>query len=399
MSYQPNGPVPWPLAPDWSAGVRESLGWLTEILAAKITAYTQHRSLRLSPRRTFTFDVIADGQGRRVVDALLFDQGARLWDLPIWPDVQRLGVAVQADDPVIPCRTSGFDFVAGGRALLRRDVNAFEVVTIDAVLGNGLTLQTPLQSTWAPGTRIFPLRLARVVDGSQENGWNDDAGKRSVSFELAEVCDWAAAFPASEYLGMPVLEHRPDLGTDPRASYSRQIEVVDGGTSLPAVFDLVGRSFRSVSHRWLMHGRDEHQTVRSLLYALAGRYSPIWLPSWNSDLKVTASISAAGISLTVQWCGYTIFGRQQPARRDIRIELKGGVVFYRRIVGSVDNGATEVLTIDSALGVDVVPAQIRLVSFMTLCTLASDNVDIDHQTDADGIGVCSLSFMEVADGI
>lgn len=399
MSYVLNGPVPWPVPPDWSSGVRESLAWLTDILRANRTGYTQHRSLRLSPRRNFTFDVVADEQSRRVADALLFDRGVKLWTLPVWPDIQRLASGVSAGATTIPCRTAGFDFVDGGRAMLWRAVNSFEVVTIDAVLSGGLALQAPLQGAWAAGARLYPTRLARAADGAEERAWNDAAGKRSVSFDIAEVCDWPAEFPAGEYQGFPVLEHRPDESSDPTSSYSRQIEVVDEGGGQPSVFDLAGRPFRDASHRWLMDGRAEHTTVRSLLYALAGRLSPIWLPSWSADLKVAGAIAAGSSALTVQWCGYTLFGRQQRNRRDLRIELKNGAVYYRRITASVEAGANETLTLDAPLGVEASPAAVRLVSFMTLSTQASDTIEIDHQTDADGIGVCSLSFLAVTDDL
>ncbi|HDS1834387.1 TPA: hypothetical protein QEM98_000472 [Stenotrophomonas maltophilia] len=399
MSYTSAGPVPWPVPPDWSSGVRETLAWLTDVLRSNRTGYTQHRQLRLSPRRTFTFDVLAEAQARRVADALLFDRGTKLWALPIWHDVQRLLNPVAVGATIIPCRTTGFEFREGGQAMLWRSVNAFEVVTIDAVLGDSLALLQPLGAAWGGGTRLYPLRAARVVDGSQESAWNDVAGKRSVSFEIAEVCDWPAELPASTYLGFPVLEHRPDEGSDPTASYSRQIEVVDEGSGLPSVFDLAGRAFRSASHRWLMDGRDEHGAVRSLLYGLAGRAVPLWVPSWAADIKVAATIAADSTVLVVEWCGYTLFGRQQAGRRDIRIELKDGTVFYRRITGSGEMGEFESLTIASALGTTIAPSRIRLVSFMSLCTQTSDELEIEHQTDADGIGVCDLSFMAVTDDL
>jgi hypothetical protein len=37
------------------------------------------------------------------------------WQLPIWPDVQRLSAPLSAGAVSVPCATAGFDFVAGGR--------------------------------------------------------------------------------------------------------------------------------------------------------------------------------------------------------------------------------------------------------------------------------------------
>src|SRR5690606_14380140 len=99
--------------------------------------------------------------------------------------------------------------------------------------------------------------------------------------------------------------------------------------------------------------RTEQAALRSLLYWLAGRYSALWVPSGMADLKLAADVGASDTTLSVQWCGYTVFGRQQANRRDIRIELVGGTVFYRRITDSAESGDSETLTIDSALGTAV----------------------------------------------
>src|SRR6185437_8450827 len=76
--------VPWTIVPDWSNGVQESLSWSTDVMQANATAVTQHRSLRASPRRSFTFALAADAQNRRAADMLLAGHSG-LWPLPIWP--------------------------------------------------------------------------------------------------------------------------------------------------------------------------------------------------------------------------------------------------------------------------------------------------------------------------
>jgi hypothetical protein len=68
-------------------------------------------------------------------------------------------------------------------------------------------------------------------------------------------------------------------------------------------------------------------------------------------------------------------------------------MIYRRITGSNDPGnGTEVLTLDSALGV-AVPAATTMVCFLHLVRLASDAVEVlwHHQTLAEA----SMRFTEV----
>lgn len=397
MSYAAAQPIPWPVPPDWSAGVRERLQWLTEVLAAR-NGVVQKREMRLAPRREFSFAVVAGGQDRRVVDALLFDRGARRWALPVWHDVQLLAAPLTAGGDTITCATAGFDFRVGGSAMLWRSVNNFELVTIDSIGAASLTLTGTLARSWAPGTRLYPTRTARNIQSSEESAWNDDAGERRVDFVVDEPCDWPAALPATAYRGYPVLEHRSDESADPESSYRREIETVDVGTGRVHHYDFPNVSFRVASHRWLLGTRAEHSALRSLLYGLRGRMAVLWVPSMSADLVLAATLDTGSTALSVQWAGYTLFGAQQSNRRDLRIELFSGAVFYRRINGSAELGATETLTLDSALGVAIAPQQVRLISFMTLSEGASDAIEIDHVTDAAGITRVVCSFQGVKHG-
>jgi hypothetical protein len=96
---------------------------------------------------------------------------------------------------------------------------------------------------------------------------------------------------------------------------------------------------------------------------------------------VVASISAVDTTIDVEWCGYTDNLLGDPNRKDIRIELANGTVLYRRITASSEISATvERLTIDAALGVAVTPADVVLVSFITLMRQESDAAEFSYWT-------------------
>ncbi|MDF5999791.1 hypothetical protein P4050_15850 [Pseudomonas aeruginosa] len=56
---------------------------------------------------------------RQLLDMTLFGWGARIWALPIWPDIQLLHQPLAAGSLGIPCDTAGLDFRDGGLAMLR----------------------------------------------------------------------------------------------------------------------------------------------------------------------------------------------------------------------------------------------------------------------------------------
>jgi hypothetical protein len=387
--------VAWPVPPDWKRPVRETLAWRTDILRAA-TGVTQHRALRLVPRRSFAFEVVAEGQERRVADALVADRGGRGdWALPIWPDVQHLAAALPAESATVPCITAHRDFVAGGRAMLWRSLRQWELVQVEGVLPGGLELATPTQQAWPAGTRLYPVRTARLVDNAEESLWTDLAGRRGLTFAVEEPCDWPPQPPAATYLGHPVLQHASDATEDGRASWSRQMAEADNDTAPPFVADVAGRVFATVDHRWRLWGPAERAAFRGLLYALRGRQTPVWVPSGLQDLRATAPITAASTALAVEWAGYTLYGRQQPHCRDLRIVLHDGTAFMRRVTDSAVAGDGEVLQLDAPLGQLVQPGAIRRIEWMRLCTLASDQIEIEHHHDLAGMARALTPFTAV----
>lgn len=383
----------WPVVPDWTNNVSETLSWSTEVLKATATGVSQHRGLRVDPARSFAFEALANGKARRVAEMLLAGWSG-VWMLPIWPDVQWLSQPLPAGATGIACSTAGYDFVEGGSALLYDDVNSWEIVAVDGIEDGALVFAGATAAPRGPGSRIYPLRRARVRDGAEETQRNDDTGRRSITFDIAEPCDFAELASPTTYLGHLVLDVRPDESTDPTASFSRMTQTVDYGTSVPVVHDLPGFAFRAQKSTWKIWGREMHTWFRSLLYTLQGQRVPIWVPSFMSDLKPVSPI--VGTAMPVEWAGYTQFGLGNPNRRDIRIELVDGTVFYRRITNASETSLDESITLDSAIdGSSVDPSFVRQISFAALSTLASDDVEIDHLTDAEGVANATTGWQGV----
>src|SRR5690606_35322912 len=115
--------------------------------------------------------------------------------VPFFPDIQHLTVGVATDDIVIPCDTVDRDFRANGLAMLRSE-NAFqyETVEIDTFDDDSITLKRPLQNNWPVGTRLYPVRTARITQAERAR-LTDMAQRVTISFEVAEPCDWSPVFP------------------------------------------------------------------------------------------------------------------------------------------------------------------------------------------------------------
>lgn len=394
-AFTAGGAKVWPLTPDWENGVQETLRWGTDVLQASATGVSQHRGYRIGPRRAFTFEIFNQGANFRIAQMLLAGHGGP-WLLPIWPDVQRLSADLSAGVASVPCRTEGFDFVAGGKAVLYAGVNAWEVVTIDGIAADHLALDGVTANAYGRGSRLYPLRRAWAEDGAEARLRNAQTARCSLAFDIDEPCDWPALASPTLYLTHAVLDRRPAENDDLTHSHSRLWQTVDYGVALPFRHDLAGIVLRGQQTHWKLPSRAKRSWFRSLLYTLDGRRVPMWVPSFADDLKPVAAVAGGSTSMSVEWCGYTLFGKGKPNRRDLRIELTDGTMLYRRVANAVEAGNAETLTLNAALdGASIAPERIRQVSIMALCTLASDEVEINHTTDAAGEATATTGWQSV----
>ncbi|ULU26588.1 hypothetical protein [Dyella terrae] len=385
----------WTQVPDWGGdGVTETIGWLTDILTP-LSGVEQRRQLRIAPRRTFDFDAMLTAQQRRYMEAALFDWSSRVWALPIWPDGSPLNSDVLQGSLSIASDTTNRDYVAGGLAMIIADAVTYEILEIDSVTAAGLALTHPTANAWPRGSaRIYPVRTVRLASFPTLKRHTSNYSTVSPSFITVEPCDWAPNAGASAYRSFPVMERRPNTVEEPTTIFNRMIVVTDPGTGVADVDDTAGVGLPSHTHRFILDGGAfDRAAMRSLLYALAGRASSIWVPSWNDDLVLVDQVQNGAQTIDVEWSGYTRFLRGQIGRRDIRIELNDGTIRYRRLIGWTElDASTERLSLDVAMDIGFAPANVRAISFLTLSRLDSDNIKITHTQTIDGYAFVDLTW-------
>jgi hypothetical protein len=400
MGYAAGQPIVWPCPPDWSNPVNETLAWLTDVMQASATAAQQVRQLLDAPRRSFAWQSSADHDERRVVDAIRRQTGVSQFLLPIYPDVQWLTAALAVGADGIDCATGAFDFVEGGQALLWRDVQHWELVTIASIAGGSLAFSAATADAWGPGDRLYPVRKARLLQAPQETQGSDEVSTLQVQAMIDEPCDWPAAWPSSTtYRGVPVMDWRGDESNDPTDEFNRVSGNVDTGTGPIWYYDIPAAPFRLQSQGFKAQSRADYGTLRALLYQLAGRVAQCWVPDWQASVRMSAPITDIGTNLTVAWQGYTVFDFVQVNRRDLRIELYDGAVLYRRITGSADAGDHEVLQLDSALGEAVDPSKVRQINLMSVCAQSSDTVQLQYDTDAATGVTATINWQALANDV
>lgn len=363
-------PVAWTFAA--GGEVSTQLTWLTDALQAK-TGPAQHRRLRTAPRTGLRFSGLESGHRRRRLEALLYVNGSGQWRAPLVMQTTVLQAELLAASGVVAVDVGSRRFVAGGHALLMgNDPLVYEVVEINAVASNSLTLAAVTTLAWPAGTRVLPLYTGRLEGMPSLSRFTGDDVPYQVQFRLEDLLEWPANAGPAAYRSLPVLEIRPTWTSDPEWSPERELDTVDAETGPISVFDLIGLPRPKQTMQFVLTGQAEFDAFAGLLYALCGRWGVIWVPSWAQDLRVVANVANGATTLDVQGSILSEWPLQIN-RRDLRIELSDGTVLYRRVTAAVEQTTTvDRLTLDAPIATGFTTGQVATVSFMALCRQDTD---------------------------
>ena len=371
--------VAWVWSPNWDTPVIERDVWLTDILRANSGA-EQRIALRLTPRRSWEFSLLVTGAARQWLEAALFDWGARVWALPVWTDVVRLPGAVELGDVQLPVSSANRDYTAGGLVLLRISATRYEIAEV-STLGAVLGLSNGLRAAWPAGTYVYPMRMARLVSQIVGRSSTADVLAAKAQFLDNEAVAWPAVEPVNTYRAVPVLEIEP-LYTNPRAQHvERLLHTLDNQISQADVVDSAGIGYPALDYCIRLDTPAARASWRSITYAIRGAQGVLWVPTWKLDIFVVAPFVDTAVSLQVTESGLVRYIKQQPGRRDVRIEMRDGTILYRRVIGAeFASDGVERITLDAPIGITGTAYDIRRVSWLVPCRLEADAVEYTHIT-------------------
>lgn len=349
--------------------------------------------MRLSPRRMVEFDFNSYKQERTLFDLCMTQGGGSDWLLPLWWDGGSLSASFSEGAPAVGIDTANTEFTNGSQVLIYGDPFTYDVLTISAMSPTTLSFVEVTSKPWPKGTRVLPLRPARLTDQPSIQKKNSSVAAGTIRFQMTQNNDYAASFGATgAYNNVPVLLYGGNERDDVNFSWQRLMTDFDDTISTVLRTDTAGIGFTTQEVSNYIQGRAAHAQFRSLLYALAGQMNTVYLPTFNDDFELQAD--TPGGTMDVKMCGYSQFGWLTTGRTDLMIRMKDGTYFFANIAGSeIIDADTERLHLSvSNFGRSITPATVSQICFISRARLAADNVDILHQTDSFGVSESVLTF-------
>ncbi|STZ08605.1 Uncharacterised protein [Moraxella caprae] len=379
---------------DWDKGVNESLAWHTDILQSQ-TGFEQRRSLRLAPRQTLDVNLLLHGQERTLFDLAMTAWASKNFVVPVWFYQAYLTTKINSQSRIILCDTTQIPYGNFQYIMLIKDAFSYEVGEVGAVNDDQIILKRPLQHAWERGTQIFPALSAQLNGLPRLTKHSSQVMRTAVSLQAVDGVNLPDPVKPDTFRGYPVLSIAPNEVDNLTHSYERLQQQLDNLSGRPLFVDSANASFSLFQYRWFLVGSEQHATFYAWLNLLNGRQKAVWLPTFSDDLQLIKAIS--GTRLEVANCGYTKFGQGQNGRQFVQIELHNGERFYRKIVLSEELGTVERLTLDEPFLNSISPHLVKRISFMSLCRLNSDTVNIVHHNDIQGLSTAEITFRGIVE--
>lgn len=178
-------PMVFPASPDWEEGIKERLGWFTDVIVADDDT-EQRLRLRTYARRTLAFSaLLLDAEEVAFLDSLLWRNQAGRWAVPLWMDANPLVASAAVGAGSIWTPWEGTAFTAGSKGVLWKSTTEWEEFAVLGLNAGQIMLQDPLVKAWdADSTLVIPTRTGRMLERLSINRPATFASESGVIFSL-----------------------------------------------------------------------------------------------------------------------------------------------------------------------------------------------------------------------
>jgi hypothetical protein len=386
--------------PNWKGGVTERLTWVTDVMPSETTA-EQRRSVRRNARRSFEASFLRQRAARNRLDSFFAGIGPAEFMLPIWHEAVRMedGLSMEAAGVTFPDGELQFrEFYKGDLVFVNAgDPTDYDILQVGDVdyNNNRFAWAFPPPRAWPIGTRIYPMRTARMLVSPRMNNVTEAVSMATVQFDLTEPykidADWGSAVS-----GQPYFRFTPDRANTIDVEYGRRNYTIDNQSGVPITTDHGRYTSSNVSINMRMFGRIEAVGLRKFLQAARGRAVHFFAPTFMQDVTLVDDIPADATEIVIENQGfYNYMLKPQPIRLQLQFSFKNGSPNAYTTIKDVTpiykkdpdgSNSTPLVQVAELLEIDPpLPAialkQLKRVSFVVETRFDQDSFELHHHSN------------------
>lgn len=373
----------FPLLPNWQDGVIERLEWSTEIFQSE-TDIEQRRALRRFARRSVEAAFLRKKEQRSRIDIFVSAFGKDEVLVPLWFEQYILPEPFLTTTPEIQFPAGEVikrEFRIGDMVVfMAKSPDVLNRALITDIVGDLITfsmIEDDDPQDWDAGSRVIPLRVARIEDDAALENLTDAVARVSIRFNLS---DPETQFVDSGDPDMNIFPFLPEWSSPIEIKTGRLDYLFDNVYGRKQLTDLMSRTRMDAKMNLRMFGRDQGIAVRHFLGTRRGRQMRFWLPTFTSDLLLKQNIT--GTDWVCHNIGFSRYMRiPLVARRTVQLVLKNGDYTIFTIQSCTQTSdTTEVFEMD-AYYADVDMADVSRISFIMEVRFDQDAFELTHYAD------------------
>ena len=363
------------------SGITEKWVYESDVITSD-NGEEQRISLSRLPKRSwsgnYTFDSEVDL--RRHL-ATMFAQFKAAFDWPAWHMGVKIKTTAAAGQKTIVCNPARSDFRAGQKALIKLG-SAYEVVTIDEIESDHVTVTTNLVSTWTKQAYICPIWS--VYSANNAAVIRRPANKYATSsfsfFEYGFVNPFILEddeYMLPAYATLPLLNRRA-IGTEFNEQLITGAEVTDYGGQ-PSIRSRWNNAQRGFSLSWKCprgYSPDEWKWWKTFADYCRGSVNPFFLPTFRPDFEIYTAAVGGGNTVVIADTSYSEVYQNQETFNNIVFTKPDGTQHFATITNVATGSGRNTLTFSPALPGGTWTGQI--LSFLLKCRIADDTVSTVH---------------------
>lgn len=287
--------------PNWESPITVELSLPTDVTKAR-SGLESRRPFAASARYTLGYRALfADAAETTAFRLWLMQLQDKTVAVPMWPDQVELAAAINAGATAIT--KTDFNPVRSGAPwlIINKAGTTFEIVTVDSLVGNDITLHAGTVNAWPKGTFMFPLLFGHLQERPKAEALTDEVTqcdlkiKESSSF-ARRLNPFGGAIPVCG-AGVPDFSALPLFNIEP--NFARAVDLTEDDIDWKVVG--FGREERATTPATNLVRRglefEFFQTDRSAIAAIErffvdrrGSVRKFMLPSFRGDLRASADL-------------------------------------------------------------------------------------------------------------
>jgi hypothetical protein len=246
-----------------------------------------------------------------------------------------------------------------------------------------LNLSGEIGTVIPAGSRVMPVGLGYVSRFPTYSTYQDNLEVADYTLTFNQEADFGAldaSFPTlsnallSPVVETPILEACNEIsGRVKRSQLQRYEDSLESGLSNRQAFTVFPFADTTQEYMITLNSEDEVWKWRAFIHYLRGSYNDFYVPTFTDDIPgVTTAASNTFVAQDTDLA--LLFGTTPADRRNaVRFEYPDGTIMYRIITAVVDNGATEQITVSSAVN-----AGNPKISYLQRARILGDTVSFTH---------------------